>query len=577
MAEIVLPMLGLGAMYILSNEDKKNKLASKNINNQYSNINQTQFSSNNNSQKLVNHNQHTDRTFNENNYLNIPNQKTSFGVGNNNGTTSIKSINGNEINQNEFTHNNMVPFFGSKIRGATTDNQLSQTILDNKQGSGSQQFKKVERAPLFSPEDNISNSYGMANNTDFYQSRVNVGNNMSNVTLWEQQKVAPGLNLDYNSNNNMGFNSGMNAREVWQPKNVDSLRVANNPKLSYELTGHEGPAGNQIKSMGSIGKVEKHLPDKFYNNDPSRWLTTNGLEKAQTQRAEPIMFDQNRQNTTIEYFGNGTDSKNTTYSQKNFEESKKNNLQGLPISNASATGRSNNNMQSTFTNVVNNRTTTRNQLDFGAVSGLAQAILTPIMDILKPTRKENVIGNLRQSGNVQNSVTNGYLFNKNDTLPVTNRQMFSESINHLNVQAQNGDGYITANHEILGNQRDTTCSDYTGGSSGATNMGFKSNEAVYNQRNNVNKTYKLRPNQGGTQMFNQQMNVLQSRNDNDRNNNRMWVPTNAPKNYNNTILSADNSRGLQTYDQKLNNDRMNPDLLSAFKNNPYTQSLQSVA
>ena len=60
-------------------------------------------------------------------------------------------------------------------------------------------------------------------------------------------------------------------------------------------------------------------------------------------------------------------------------------------------------------------------------------------------------------------------------------------------------------------------------------------------------------------------------------NNRMWVPTNAPKNYNNTMLLANDSRGLQTYDQKLNNDRINPDLLSAFKNNPYTQSLHSVA
>ena len=32
-------------------------------------------------------------------------------------------------------------------------------------------------------------------------------------------------------------------------------------------------------------------------------------------------------------------------------------------------------------------------------------------------------------------------------------------------------------------------------------------QKLSNRRNNENKTYKLRPNQGGTQMFNQSMNV----------------------------------------------------------------------
>ena len=576
MAEVIIPMLGLGAMYILSNEDKKNNQNnnSKNnnsINNNLSNINQTQFSSSNrNNMQVNNYNQHTDKYYNENNYSSLQGQNTSYGVGNNN-NPNVKSLTGNIIDKDDFTHNNMVPFFGSKIRGATSDNQVSQTILDNKQGAGSQIYKKREGAPLFSPEDNVNNLHGMQNNSDFFQTRMNVGNNMSNARLWEPEKVGPGLN----GTSDMGFNSGMTARELWQPKNVDELRVDNNPKLSYELQGHEGPALNIIKEMGSIGKVEKHLPEKFYNNGPSRWLTTTGLEKGPTQRGELIMQDQGR-NDTMEYFGNTGNNINTTYAKRNFEESKKINLDGLPIVNASASGRANNDTKPSFTNYNNNRSTTQNQLDFGAVSGLAQAILTPIMDILKPTRKENVIGNLRQNGNVQNSVTNGYLLNKNDTPNVTNRQMYCESKNHLNIQKQSGNGYLTSNPELLSNQRETTSINYIG-NSGASSMGFKSNEAVNNQRNNVNKTHEIHPNQGGTQIFNQQMNVCYAKNDCDRNNNRMWVPTDAPKSYNNTQLTANNTRGLQSYDEKLNNDRLNPNLLNAFKNNPYTQSLQSIA
>ena len=574
MAELAIPLLGIGAIYILSNEEKKNKIK-LNTNQQYSNINNTAFCNNLNSKNVSNCNQHTDKFYNENNYSSIKSQNTSYGVGNND-NCEFPSLTGNNINKDDFTHNNMVPFFGSKIRGATADNNVSQTILDNKQGAGSQIYKKREGAPLFSPENNVNNLFGSQNQTDFFQSRVNVGNNMAKTTLWEAEKVTPGLNLNYNEKDNMGFNSGYGARETWQPKTVDELRVDNNPKISYELNGHQGPAYNLVKQMGKLGKVEKHLPDKFYNNDPSRWITTTGVEKAQPQHGEYILHDQNRQNTSSEYFGNGGDGINTTYVERNFEEPKKINLQGLPISNASATGKANNDVKPSFTNYNNNRSTTQNQLDFGPVGGLAQAIITPIMDIIRPTRKENVVGNLRQSGNVQNSVTNGYLFNKNDTLPVTNREIYSKSINHLNVQTQNnsGNGYLVSNPELLGNQRDTTSINYTG-NGGISNMGFKSNEAVNNQRNNNNKTYELRPNQGGTQMFNQQMNVCYSKNECDRNNNRMWVPTDAPKNYNNIL--SNNSRGLQTYDEQLNNDRINPDLLSAFKNNPYTQSLHSVA
>ena len=35
--------------------------------------------------------------------------------------------------------------------------------------------------------------------------------------------------------------------------------------------------------------------------------------------------------------------------------------------------------------------------------------------------------------------------------------------------------------------------------------------------------------------------------------------------------------GIQTYDQNFNNSRMDTSLLNAFKNNPYTKSLNSVA
>lgn len=565
MAEVILPVVGLGALYILSNKNKKDsdKILT------YSNFVENQNKVNN----TTKYNQHTDKYYNENNYVNVSSQKNNFGVGNNN-TNLVKSINGNTFDKDEFTHNNMVPFFGAKIKGSTSEHIATESILDNMQGSGSQKISKGEIAPLFSPNDNISNTYGTANNSDFYQSRMNIGNKMSNTTLWDKQQVTPGLNLDYNSNSNLGYNSGISSRELWQPKDVDQLRVDNNPKISYNLTGHEGPANNYIKERGTIGKVEKHLPEKFYDNNPSRWITTNGNEKAQTYRSENIFKDENRENTTTQYFGNGSDNNPSTYASQNYEESKKINLNSLPISNANAVGKANNDNINSYSNLNNNRSTTNNQINFGPVGGLAQAILTPIMDIIRPTRKENVIGNLRENGNVANTVTRGHLLDKNDKPGVTNREMFCNSKSHLNIQGQSGNGYLTSNNELLDNQRQTTSTNYIGNSV-SSNMGYKNNELYNNQRNNNNKTYEIHPNMGGTQIFNQQINLNNIRDDSTRNNNRMWVPSDAPKNFNNNY--GNDSRGLQSYDEKINNDRINPDILTAFKNNPYTQSLHSVA
>ena len=75
----------------------------------------------------------------------------------------MTSLTGEKINANEFSHNNMQPFFGSKVRGASVDSKISEGILDNMNGSGSQNIRKTEQAPLFKPQDNIQYANGAPN------------------------------------------------------------------------------------------------------------------------------------------------------------------------------------------------------------------------------------------------------------------------------------------------------------------------------------------------------------------------------------------------------------------------------
>ena len=58
--------------------------------------------------------------------------------------TGHKKLTGEEITPNNFRHNNMVPFFGSKIRGTHPNANVHEGLLDSMQGTGSLKVEKKE-------------------------------------------------------------------------------------------------------------------------------------------------------------------------------------------------------------------------------------------------------------------------------------------------------------------------------------------------------------------------------------------------------------------------------------------------
>ena len=618
MAALAIPIVVLGSLYILSEQEKKkenfieetqdklqkktflagdstqnpNKVGREPFTNyetrKISNINQN---SGNAVNSYNNSNQHTDKFFIQQSGNMLSNEQER--------SNQVSLMSGQQINAKEFNHNNMQPYFGAKIRGASSDLNNSESLLDNKQGTGSQIFSKSEQAPLFKPNANANFQHGAPNNSDFFQSRVNESMKMSNVTLWEQQQVGPGLNLGYGSQNAQGtntggvegsggFNAGMVSRDNWMPKSVDDLRVENNPKMTFDLNGHQGPAISSIKMQGpndKIGKVEKHLPDKSYESGPTRWFTTTGVEQAPPIRSTHVIPMENRIDTTREYYGGGSNTQTgqATYTEGEYEDSKRQTLASLPISNATATRQNNANQNdygvNSFKLLPNNRTTDRDEMILGGVYGMAKSVVAPLLDIFKPTRKENVIGNLRQTGNVNGLTPTGHLFNQHDKTKITNREMTTGKIdmNYINVQGQNhrGDGYKVAAHQPVQNQRDSTNQEYIGGGS-AKGVGIKPYNAAYAQENNVNKTYEIRPNQGNMSLFNNANNSTTNRNEGMLQQNRSNVYNGGPNLIPSTEFMGE-VNGIQTYDHTFNSARMDESLLSAFKNNPYTKSLTSVA
>ena len=199
--------------------------------------------------------------------------------------------------------------------------------------------------------------------------------------------------------------------------------------------------------------------------------------------------------------------------------------------------------------------------------------------LIRPTRKENVIGNARPNGNVNRTIPEGPVFNPADRLKTTIKETTEGKLdfNHLNMEKQGRNGYLVNEHQPSEVQRDTTNTSYIGTAGPGDQASAMNYSSAYRQRNNPNKTYENRPNQGGTQIFNQENNISIKRRDCDRENNRMWAPSGGP-----SMIPAQETYGKINAPQYNNQcttgcDRIDPDLLSAFKANPYTQSLNSWA
>jgi len=602
--ELAIPLVALGGMYVISNQTQKEGLKRKteNFNNMGIRTNlqektpESKFSNylpntnippqnypilNNkelidNIQEYPNPNSATDKYFNQNVYQ----QKERAGVPVSNNIQEFYSLTGDYMDTKMFTHNNMVPFNGKKPSGQVYNNNNAETILDNYVGNGSQVIKKIEQAPLFKPQENVQWTYGMPTMSDFYQSRQNPVNKNNMVKPFESIRVGPGLDKGYIADGSQGFNSGMEARDKWLPKTVDELRVYNNPKQEYDLNGLQGPAQTAIKNVGIEGKIEKYRPDTFYINTQDRWLTTTGAEKA-GQLVPDYIVKPSTRNETASY-QHGTPNaiiKTASYVPTKHEETKRIQLEGFNVGHSVGTRsaplehQAANNNYSSHTNYENNRSINQQAESFGSgFSKAVGAVIAPIMDILKPSRKEEYSCNMRIYGNIAGEIPGNYVLTPGDMPNTTVKETTIYQPNgYINNQKDNA-GYLINEQQPIANQRDTVNHANLMGIS--SKHGNRQYDAVYRQTNSEakEKSIAARVNQGNAKHYNPQINVAISKLDSDRDNNRLWAPqsviTNGP-----SVQTHGKANMPQYIDNCIGCDRINPDILNAFKQNPYTHSL----
>jgi hypothetical protein len=304
-----------------------------------------------------------------------------------------------------FQHTNMQAFFkGTKTHNVDFNN--GSTILEKMQGSSDIMRKqKTEAKTFFEPTKNNSYVDGTPSNVETFKNRYVESKTANNILPFKQQRVGPGIADGFTNKPSGGLNQ--NTREYMLPKTVDELRVAGNPKETYEGRLINGQKGS---IRGFQAEVKKNTVNSYFKNSPSRYLKTGGHIKAAKLREKFYMKHINKYHPAYNGVARKEVSKNSKYAA--IRASRKNNYMNQPNRNATLKDNWKINDENindgyadygkgSIENKPNERDITQKRTHTTNLTTEIKKLISPITDIFRKTRKENTIGNIRPDGNMK--------------------------------------------------------------------------------------------------------------------------------------------------------------------------------
>ena len=287
---------------------------------------------------------------------------------------AMQSLTGNTVRPEEFTHNNMQPFFsGSVTQDVRQDTYSSK--LDNFTGNNRLYQHKKETGCFFEPTGGIGNVCGfMENNDDFYLNRIVAPKSQNNTFPIEQIKVGKGLGQGYTDRPSGGFQQS-DTLDYVRPKTVDELRVATNPKITYNVPKPATKVGTFQR--GIMPEVSKNRPDICYEQTADQLLKTRGAFTREMSRPVEDVKATSRVDTHSDYSG-AVHASGTKPGQGSSDDYGKKNVIVY-----------NNSRQLTGSDsIITNLTSS------------VKAVIAPLLDVFRNNIKEYTIDAAREFGNM---------------------------------------------------------------------------------------------------------------------------------------------------------------------------------
>jgi hypothetical protein len=314
----------------------------------------------------------------------------------------IKSLTGEYIHTENFTHNNMVPFFGGNIKQNMNEHS-TQSILETHTGI-SETFKNKEEVPcMYDKVKDFSFVNGIDNKDDFYRERYAESRVRNNVLPIPQVRVGPGIGKGFTATPTGGFHQ-LDTQELIKPyyKSVDELRVATKPKETFTARILDGQKGRE---RGTLPHIVKNRVDTWFEQTPDMLLKTTGAYTKPTEIPEFNVKTTHRNETTRETMGNAkTTVSKRTLDEPNVKPTSRQQFGEFGLRNTALNkygkGSKDDYGKSTIMVYANERDLTSTRVYQGNVQSLIKAIIAPIQDVIRISKKEHGIDNPRHFGNM---------------------------------------------------------------------------------------------------------------------------------------------------------------------------------
>ena len=398
-------------------------------------------------------------------------------------------------------------------------------------------------------------------------SRYEPGLRRTNELPFSQERISP---IDQKSNFSREV-GGM----ISQRSSVDNTRTLTNPKLSY---GGKILAGKGHEQRGKQGDVYKHNPETYYDNNPDKWFVTNGAFLAKSERPVQLLPDTNRKFFNKQEFGPASPAvqENAEF-RPNFKKSLKQQLGSDTTRNVGSEVPSVgiDLQQKGYRNIPNERQVTELRTYDSNLKTEVGNQTVGVIDPIKKTMKQTTL----------TPANNGYLGNnidsftqrQYDSVKVTKKQTTMESANN---------GYIRGYQQLTlkpeeapeWTTKDTTHFDYTGNAGGYI-KGDMGQDNFMNAETNPTKeliSQGRAPTLNNVKVVNGSdiMNIDVKKIDNDYINHRL----NGVEKVYGELPDEPTCKTTTTKDRLDDTsiaNRIEPELLNPFRQNPFTQPLTS--
>ena len=329
-----------------------------------------------------------------------------------NGETVVSPLSGQVMSTKDFVHNNMQPFYGGRVK-QNMNIETNVSILDSYNGTGSTQIAKREVETMFDTNKSpFGNPFGMEDNTDFFQSRMEdpAMRRRDGERPFEPVKVGAAIGEKFGATGKGGFQQyEVNEHMINNIRRTDDLRTADNPKLSYKGTVVRG---QQFigKSMENPGEVRKYRPDGFFVDQEGERFVGAFSEESQRETARPVqvMPYTTRTDTTTELIGpaasqefgeNYVTGSYRTPMHQQFGGAGMRNADMSTYSSADTDAPENDYGRSGYEVRPNERFYTSDRvMGLNVTPADTQANTVHYADDSRPTRREETSGNIRQTG-----------------------------------------------------------------------------------------------------------------------------------------------------------------------------------